>query len=186
MITKCVTRFGTHQNHKGQYIIINFSVCSTLSVAGRAGKEPAGRRAREQRPRVGHQHNERHTEHGRVVGEAAGQLGRAAARRRGGPPGGQQAKRQLSVASVPPTQAQAATRDMDKCGISDNRGFVGFIDVRRYEDQFTSPGLRSPKFVVSPEHISFRGFWTYPYFSCGLRRWLVSYSIAIPPLSRHE
>lgn len=49
-----------------------------------------------------------------------------------------------------------------------------------FEDADTSPALRSPKFMVSPVNTSYRGWWTFPYFSCAVRRWFLSYSIAIP------
>ncbi|XP_046988866.1 probable G-protein coupled receptor CG31760 [Schistocerca americana] len=50
-------------------------------------------------------------------------------------------------------------------------------------DAASSPALRSPKFVPSPVNASYRGWWTYPYYSCHVRLWLVSYSIAIQPSS---
>ncbi|XP_060523083.1 probable G-protein coupled receptor CG31760 isoform X2 [Cylas formicarius] len=53
-----------------------------------------------------------------------------------------------------------------------------------YEDADSSPGLRSPKFVESPPNVSYRGWWTYPYYSCSARRWLMSYSVPIPPPGR--
>ncbi|XP_049773423.1 probable G-protein coupled receptor CG31760 [Schistocerca cancellata] len=52
-----------------------------------------------------------------------------------------------------------------------------------FEDAASSPALRSPKFVPSPVNASYRGWWTYPYYSCHVRLWLVSYSIAIQPSS---
>lgn len=62
-----------------------------------------------------------------------------------------------------------------------------FLIKRRYDDEFSSQGKhRSQKFVSSPEHITFGGFWTYPYFTCAQRRWIVSYSVVIPPATRHE
>lgn len=65
-------------------------------------------------------------------------------------------------------------------------GFEPNKDYPWYEDEMTSPGLRSPKFIASPESISgFRGWWTYPYYSCKQQSWILSYSIAIPPLSKH-
>jgi hypothetical protein len=54
-----------------------------------------------------------------------------------------------------------------------------------YENADTSPGLRSPKFMPSPTNMSFRGWWTFPYFSCAVRRWLLSYSVSIPPPTKH-
>lgn len=55
----------------------------------------------------------------------------------------------------------------------------------RFEDESSSPGLRSPKFTASPPNISYRGWWTFPYYSCNERRWILSYSVAIPPIGRH-
>ncbi|XP_052563486.1 probable G-protein coupled receptor CG31760 [Culex pipiens pallens] len=54
-----------------------------------------------------------------------------------------------------------------------------------FEDESSSPGLRSPKFAPSPLNISYRGWWTYPYYSCTHKRWILSYSVAIPPMGRH-
>ncbi|XP_058450108.1 probable G-protein coupled receptor CG31760 isoform X3 [Malaya genurostris] len=54
-----------------------------------------------------------------------------------------------------------------------------------FEDEISSPGLRSPKFAPSPLNISFRGWWTYPYYSCSHKKWILSYSVAIPPMGRH-
>ncbi|PSN34177.1 putative G-protein coupled receptor [Blattella germanica] len=54
-----------------------------------------------------------------------------------------------------------------------------------YENADTSPGLWSPKFMQSPTNLSYRGWWTFPYFSCSVRRWLLSYSVSIPPPSKH-
>lgn len=59
------------------------------------------------------------------------------------------------------------------------------IEYPWYEDELTSPGLRSPKFIPSPENMSFMGWWTYPYYSCKLQSWLLSYSIAIPSFVKH-
>ncbi|KAL3272737.1 hypothetical protein HHI36_014199, partial [Cryptolaemus montrouzieri] len=53
-----------------------------------------------------------------------------------------------------------------------------------YEDPDFSPSLRSPKFMESPLNVSFKGWWTYPYYSCSARRWLMSYSVPIPPPGR--
>ncbi|GLV34665.1 uncharacterized protein CBL_09145 [Carabus blaptoides fortunei] len=54
-----------------------------------------------------------------------------------------------------------------------------------YEDADSSPGLRSPKFMDSPANISYKGWWTYPYYSCTSRKWLVSYSVPVPSQARH-
>lgn len=64
-------------------------------------------------------------------------------------------------------------------------GFKPNVEYPWYEDELSSPGLRSPKFIASPESISYRGWWTYPYYSCKQKCWILSYSIAIPPLSKH-
>lgn len=58
-------------------------------------------------------------------------------------------------------------------------------DLPWYEDAATSPTIRSPKFVDSPANVSFKGWWTFPYFSCAARRWLISYSVPVAPTSRH-
>ncbi|XP_063244270.1 probable G-protein coupled receptor CG31760 [Bacillus rossius redtenbacheri] len=49
-----------------------------------------------------------------------------------------------------------------------------------YEEAGSSPQLRSPKFMASPGETAYRGWFTFPYYSCGVRRWLVSYSVAVP------
>ncbi|SPP79222.1 blast:Probable G-protein coupled receptor CG31760 [Drosophila guanche] len=54
-----------------------------------------------------------------------------------------------------------------------------------FDDESSTPTLRSPKFAPSPPSNYYKGWWTYPYFSCALSKWLVSYSIAIPPSGRH-
>ncbi|XP_061398756.1 probable G-protein coupled receptor CG31760, partial [Musca vetustissima] len=54
-----------------------------------------------------------------------------------------------------------------------------------FADESSSPTLRSPKFAPSPPNIYYKGWWTYPYFSCSLSKWILSYSIAIPPNGRH-
>ncbi|XP_045475935.1 probable G-protein coupled receptor CG31760 [Harmonia axyridis] len=50
-----------------------------------------------------------------------------------------------------------------------------------YEDPDTTPSLRSPKFMLGPQNVSYKGWWTYPYYSCSSKRWLMSYSVPIPP-----
>lgn len=55
----------------------------------------------------------------------------------------------------------------------------------RFADESSSPTLRSPKFAPSPPNIYYKGWWTFPYFSCSLSKWILSYSIAIPPNGRH-
>ncbi|KAL0275052.1 UNVERIFIED_CONTAM: hypothetical protein PYX00_003034 [Menopon gallinae] len=54
-----------------------------------------------------------------------------------------------------------------------------------YDDADTTPGLRSPKFMDSPLNASYKGWWTYPYYSCFIRKWLMSYSVAVPSNVRH-
>lgn len=54
-----------------------------------------------------------------------------------------------------------------------------------FEDEMSSPGLRSPKFISSPPNFYFKGWWTYPYYSCVLAKWILSYSVAVPPIGRH-
>ncbi|XP_052867497.1 probable G-protein coupled receptor CG31760 [Anopheles cruzii] len=54
-----------------------------------------------------------------------------------------------------------------------------------FEDETSFPGLRSPKFTPPPPDISYRGWWTYPYYSCAQKKWILSYSVAIPPMGRH-
>ncbi|XP_063700659.1 probable G-protein coupled receptor CG31760 [Culicoides brevitarsis] len=58
-------------------------------------------------------------------------------------------------------------------------------DYPWFEDPVSSPGLRSAKFAPSPPNISYRGWWTYAYYSCSQKQWMLSYSIVIPPIGRH-
>lgn len=39
--------------------------------------------------------------------------------------------------------------------------------------------------MPSPTNISYSGWWTYPYYSCAERKWLISYSVPIPSQGRH-
>ncbi|XP_055550047.1 probable G-protein coupled receptor CG31760 isoform X2 [Wyeomyia smithii] len=82
-----------------------------------------------------------------------------------------------------PTSGMAGPLRMEEEGIA-----VGKAPDHNYpwfEDESSSPGLRSPKFAPSPLNISYRGWWTYPYYSCNHKRWILSYSVAIPPMGRH-
>ncbi|KAH8378514.1 hypothetical protein KR093_011766 [Drosophila rubida] len=90
-----------------------------------------------------------------------------------------------------------------KSGNSDNNKLQAASETQRYEeeslqigkkpahsypwfdDESSTPTLRSPKFAPSPPNNYYKGWWTYPYFSCAVSKWLVSYSIAIPPSGRH-
>ncbi|XP_046674782.1 probable G-protein coupled receptor CG31760 [Homalodisca vitripennis] len=54
-----------------------------------------------------------------------------------------------------------------------------------YEDAQTSPTLRSPKFMSSPDFMAYRGWWTFPYYSCLTKLWIMSYSVVIPPSPKH-
>lgn len=64
-------------------------------------------------------------------------------------------------------------------------GMAPSADYPWYEDERTSPAPRSPKFIASPENMSFLGWWTYPYYSCKLQAWLLSYSIAVTSFVKH-
>ncbi|KAH9638803.1 hypothetical protein HF086_002043 [Spodoptera exigua] len=39
--------------------------------------------------------------------------------------------------------------------------------------------LRSPKFMPSPPGATMEGWWTYPYYSCEAKRWLLSYTVPV-------
>ncbi|XP_041982226.1 probable G-protein coupled receptor CG31760 [Aricia agestis] len=39
--------------------------------------------------------------------------------------------------------------------------------------------LRSPKFMPSPPDATMEGWWTYPYYSCEAKRWLMSYTVPV-------
>uniref|UniRef100_A0A336LQJ2 Phosphodiesterase n=1 Tax=Culicoides sonorensis TaxID=179676 RepID=A0A336LQJ2_CULSO len=54
-----------------------------------------------------------------------------------------------------------------------------------FEDPISSPGLRSAKFAPSPPNMSFKGWWTYIYYSCSQKQWMLSYSVVISPGGRH-
>ncbi|CRK86175.1 CLUMA_CG000058, isoform A [Clunio marinus] len=55
-----------------------------------------------------------------------------------------------------------------------------------FEDSASTPTLRSPKFTSPPPNLSFRGWWTFPYYSCTQRKWILSYSIAIAPVNHPD
>ncbi|XP_054266088.1 probable G-protein coupled receptor CG31760 [Macrosteles quadrilineatus] len=55
-----------------------------------------------------------------------------------------------------------------------------------YEDAHSSPALRSPKFMTSPDVVSYRGWWTFPYYSCYHHLWIMSYTVVVPPSPKHE
>ncbi|KAL7043659.1 hypothetical protein ACKWTF_001614 [Chironomus riparius] len=52
-------------------------------------------------------------------------------------------------------------------------------DYPWFEDPASTPSLRSPKFASAPPSLSFKGWFTFPYYSCIQRKWIISYSIAI-------
>lgn len=54
-----------------------------------------------------------------------------------------------------------------------------------FEDAHTSPALRSPKFMTSPELAAYKGWWTFPYYSCSNKMWMMSYSVVVPPSLKH-
>ncbi|XP_067622555.1 probable G-protein coupled receptor CG31760 isoform X2 [Eurosta solidaginis] len=54
-----------------------------------------------------------------------------------------------------------------------------------FQDENISPSSHSPKFVPRPPNKHNNGWWTFPYFSCTFSKWIISYSIAIPPSGRH-
>ncbi|KAH8248520.1 hypothetical protein KR032_000295 [Drosophila birchii] len=78
---------------------------------------------------------------------------------------------------------QAETQRYDEDGLQIGKKPAGSYPW--FDDETTTPTLRSPKFAPSPPNNYYKGWWTYPYFSCSVSRWLVSYSIAIPPTGRH-
>ncbi|XP_058815924.1 probable G-protein coupled receptor CG31760 isoform X2 [Topomyia yanbarensis] len=82
-----------------------------------------------------------------------------------------------------PTSGMAGPLRIDEEGIA--VGKAPDTNYPWFEDETSSPGLRSPKFAPSPLNISFRGWWTYPYYSCSHKKWILSYSVAIPPMGRH-
>ncbi|XP_044251062.2 probable G-protein coupled receptor CG31760 [Drosophila takahashii] len=78
---------------------------------------------------------------------------------------------------------QAETQRYDEDGLQIGKKPAGSYPW--FDDETSTPTLRSPKFAPSPPNNYYKGWWTFPYFSCSLSRWLVSYSIAIPPTGRH-
>ena len=56
----------------------------------------------------------------------------------------------------------------------------------RFEDPASTPSLRSPKFASAPPSLSFKGWFTFPYYSCIQRKWIISYSIAIASVKHPE
>lgn len=55
----------------------------------------------------------------------------------------------------------------------------GSLLFSRYESAQESDTLRSRKFMPSPSEASMQGWWTYPYYSCEAKRWLLSYTVPV-------
>lgn len=51
-----------------------------------------------------------------------------------------------------------------------------------YED---TTHLGDHKFMTAPDTLVYRGAWTFPYFSCHNRLWIMSYTVGIPPSPKH-
>ncbi|XP_070854246.1 probable G-protein coupled receptor CG31760 [Drosophila suzukii] len=83
--------------------------------------------------------------------------------------------------------AQSETQRYDEDGLQIGKKPAGSYPWYNCDNTISTstPTLRSPKFAPSPPNNCYKGWWTFPYFSCSLSRWLVSYSIAIPPIGRH-
>ena len=85
-----------------------------------------------------------------------------------------------STSQLPYTQWYVNTHDF-------NYYFQPFISlVFRFEDPASTPSLRSPKFASAPPSLSFKGWFTFPYYSCIQRKWIISYSIAIASVKHPE
>lgn len=39
--------------------------------------------------------------------------------------------------------------------------------------------------MTSPTNLYYKGWWTYPYYSCTVRKWLISYSVPILTAGQH-
>ncbi|XP_028166441.1 probable G-protein coupled receptor CG31760 [Ostrinia furnacalis] len=48
-----------------------------------------------------------------------------------------------------------------------------------YVSAHNSESLRSSKFMPSPIGVQMEGWWTYPYYSCEAKRWLLSYTVPV-------
>ncbi|CAF4930352.1 unnamed protein product [Pieris macdunnoughi] len=48
-----------------------------------------------------------------------------------------------------------------------------------YVSAHESDSLRSPKFMPSLPGATMEGWWTYPYYSCSAKRWLLSYTVPV-------
>ncbi|XP_026756087.2 probable G-protein coupled receptor CG31760 [Galleria mellonella] len=48
-----------------------------------------------------------------------------------------------------------------------------------YVSAHNSDTLRSSKFMPSPPGATMEGWWTYPYYSCEAKRWLLSYTVPV-------
>ncbi|CAG9788661.1 unnamed protein product [Diatraea saccharalis] len=48
-----------------------------------------------------------------------------------------------------------------------------------YVSAHNSESLRSSKFMPSPPGVTMEGWWTYPYYSCQAKRWLLSYTVPV-------
>ncbi|XP_045488890.1 probable G-protein coupled receptor CG31760 [Pieris rapae] len=52
-------------------------------------------------------------------------------------------------------------------------------DFPWYVSAHESDSLRSPKFMPSSPGATMEGWWTYPYYSCSAKRWLLSYTVPV-------
>ncbi|XP_048479925.1 probable G-protein coupled receptor CG31760 isoform X1 [Plutella xylostella] len=49
-----------------------------------------------------------------------------------------------------------------------------------YVSAYESETLRSSKFMASSPDAVMQGWWTFPYYSCEAKRWLLSYTVPVP------
>ncbi|KOB73607.1 putative G-protein coupled receptor [Operophtera brumata] len=55
-----------------------------------------------------------------------------------------------------------------------------------YVSAHESDTLRSPKFMAAPPGATMEGWWTYPYYSCEAKRWLLSYTVPVTTIHENE
>ena len=62
-------------------------------------------------------------------------------------------------------------------------------DLPWFDDPFRSTAHQSGttsgrnKFMTNSSNMTFLGWWTYPYYQCSSRRWILTYSIPVTSVS---
>jgi len=77
-----------------------------------------------------------------------------------------------------PRRVQAASTD-SPAGLNSGR----IISIAPWYSASEAPSVH--KLFSSLANETFKGWWTFPYYSCAVRRWLLSYSVPVLPKERH-